>query len=116
MNETLDLIANAASILTAVVAVWAFCTYQLTRYCRRRRLEAYLKDEWGIGDDGGQRTVLHLVAQLGIAEAEIIDAAFRSKVITRKVSRDEQGRADRLFLVYKSDDDDHQPRRGRSRF
>lgn len=60
MNDTLDLIANAASILTAMVAVWAFGHYQLTRFCRRRRLEAYLKEERGMGDDGGQRTVLRL--------------------------------------------------------
>ncbi|MDV4159308.1 hypothetical protein [Rhizobium brockwellii] len=112
--ESLEVIANLASILTALVAVWAFGHYQLTRWRHRRRLEEYLRGERGMGYDGGQRTVLHLVAQLGMSEAEIIDAAFRSKVIDRKVSKDEEGRADCLFLVYKADHGAFQVRRDRS--
>ncbi|THK33449.1 hypothetical protein EHS39_36285 [Ensifer sp. MPMI2T] len=68
--------------------------------------------------DAGQRTVLHLVAHLGMSEAEIVDAAFRSKVIRRLVSVDNQGKADRLLLVYETGDleEDFPTRPGRARF
>jgi len=100
-SDCLEVIANGASILTAAIAVWAFLYFQVGRLRQRWRLEAYLKDQQTGGGDSGQRTLLHLVARLGLSEAEIIDAAFRSKVIDRKVSKDEEGKADRLFLVYK---------------
>lgn len=65
--DLLEVVANLASVLTAGVAVWAFGFYQVSRRTRRRRLEEYLQGERGTGNDGGQRTVLHLVAQLGMS-------------------------------------------------
>lgn len=51
-----------------------------------------------------------------MSEAEIIDAAFRSKVILRRVSADDQGRADRLLLEYDSGNtEDDLPRRDKKR-
>lgn len=101
-SEVIEITANAASILTAVIAVWAFLYFQVGKLRQRWRLEAYLRDQQTGSRDGGQRTILHLVARLGMSEAEIIDAAFRSKVIDRKVSQDDEGKADRLFLVYRT--------------
>ena len=37
------------------------------------------------------RTVLHLVANLGMSEAEIMDASFRSRHIIRRTSADMNG-------------------------
>ena len=96
----LEVASHWAAILTAVVAVsmsgWYFCQ----RSRKRRRLEDYLKAEKETGRDKGQRTVLHLVAELGMTETEVVDAAFRSKCIRRVVIRDKEGRANRLMLEY----------------
>ncbi len=98
----LGVFANIAAILTAVIAVWAYGRYLWERRQKRLRLEQYLRDEKAAGGNQGQRTLLHLVANLGMAESEIIDAAFRSKYVRRRVGVDDQGRADRLLLEYDS--------------
>lgn len=118
-EQHLEILANIAAILTAMIATWAYGHFLWERRQKRVRLETYLRDEKNIRDDNGQRTVLHLVANLGMSEPEIIDAAFRSKVINRLVSVDKQGRADRLLLEYDSGnpEDDLPPRRrGSSHF
>lgn len=99
----LETFANIAAILTAIIAVWAYGRFLWERRQKRIRLETHLRGEKSRADNG-QRTVLHLVAHLGMSEAEIVDAAFKSKVIRRLVSVDEQGRADRLLLEYEQDE------------
>ena len=99
----LEILANIAAILTAMIAVWAYGRFLWERRQKRIRLETHLRDEKNSADQG-QRTVLHLVAHLGMSEAEIVDAAFKSKVIRRLVSVDDQGRADRLLLEYEYDE------------
>ena len=108
--------ANLAAILTAAVAVFGYGAYLLDRYRKRRRLERYLrserqnaeareKDETG-GEgtrkkDTGQRSLLHLMARLGMTEAELLQASFRSSHIKRRVARDDQtGRAAALLLQW----------------
>lgn len=95
---------SVASILTAIVAVALFVGYLAARRKQRRRPEEYLRDEKLNGKDGGVRTILHLVANLGISEKDIVEASFRSKAISRTVSADLMGRASRLMLEYTGDD------------
>ncbi len=115
VGNPLEVFANVAAILTAVVAVWAYGRYLWVQRQRRLRLENHLREERHAGDQG-HRTLLHLVAYLGMSEAEIVDAAFRSKVIRRRVSVDDQGRADRLLLEYESGNpDDDMPKRSKKR-
>jgi hypothetical protein len=97
----LEVASHWAAILTAVVATVAYGLYIFERLQKRLRLEQYLKEESDAGRDKGQRTVLHLVAHLGMTESEILDAALRSKHIRRVVTVDDQGRADTLLLEYK---------------
>ena len=75
--------------------------YLHDRCKRRRRLERYLLTEKLAGHDRGQRTVLHLVAHLGMTEVEIVDVALRSRHIRRVVGKDERGRAETLLFEYK---------------
>ena len=96
----LETLSQWAAILTAVVAVLASGWYVLQRRTKRHRLEHYLKAEYDAGGDKGQRTLLHLAANLGMTETEIMDAAFRSRRIDRVVTTDDAGRADRMMLVY----------------
>ena len=99
-SRFLEVTAHWAAILTAGVAVLAYGRYLYERCQKRLRLEAYLKTEKETGRDKGQRTVLHLVARLGMTETEVVDAAFRSKCIRRLVSPDLKGHAAVLMFEY----------------
>jgi hypothetical protein len=100
-EKSLEIAAHWAAILTSVVAVWAYGRYVYDRREKRIRLEKYLEAETAAGTDQGQRTVMHLVARLGMTESEIVDAAFRSRHVSRAVGVDDRGRADTLLFVFK---------------
>lgn len=100
----LEIVSHLAAIATGVVAVAAYWMYLHDRKAKRLRLEKHLREEKEWDTDQGQRTLLHLVARLGMSEGEIMDAAFRSKVIARRVGTDKEGRASMLFLEYKGND------------
>lgn len=96
----LDFWANLAAILTAVVATVAYARYLWVRCTKRWCLERYLKREKAIGANKGQRTVLHLVAKLKMAEGDVLDAAFRSKRIRCVSLPDKDGRVASLLFQY----------------
>lgn len=102
--ELLAIGANVAAIVTACFAGWAYCSYRWERRGKRIRLENYLKHEKEEGADKGQRTIMHLVARLGMTETEIVDAAFRSNCIERKIKSDGVGTASKLLLEYVCND------------
>ena len=97
----LEIIAHLAAIGTAAVALATAGWFWLDARSKRKRLESYLKEARGRGKGKGQRTVLHLMARLGLTEAEILHASFRSKVIVRLLDKDpETGFATVLLLQY----------------
>lgn len=79
--------ANLASILTAAVAAWAWWSFGLDARKKKEKLERYLKDQKdkakNLRDDKGQKSLLHLVANVGLTEAEILHASFQSPYIKR---------------------------------
>lgn len=99
-SRVLETFSHWAAILTAGVAVWAYSRYLYERRQKRLRLEAHLKAEKEAGQNKGQRTVLHLVARLGMTNTEVVDAAFRSKCIGRVVHTDKKGHASALMFEY----------------
>ena len=99
-HRILETVSHLAAILTAGVAAVAYGSYLYERCQKRRRLESHLKAEKEGGQDKGQRTVLHLVARLGMTETEVVDAAFRSKCIRRVVKPDTEGYAETLMFEY----------------
>lgn len=101
-SDNLGTIANIAAIITAVIAVFGYGAYRWDRWKKCDRLENYLKVEKTKGKNRGQRSLLHLMANVGMTEAELIQASFRSKHIVRKIAKDhETGRADALLLEWK---------------
>jgi hypothetical protein len=100
----LEIIANWAAILTAALAVYAYGKFRCDRLTRMKKLERYLKDEKLMDIDEGKRTILHLIAQLAMTEAEILAAAFDSKIVRSSVGIDDKGRADTLFFEYDGTD------------
>lgn len=99
-RDSLEITSHWAAILTAVIAVIAYIHFGMGRVRKRWRLEAHLKAEKAKGVDKGQRSLLNLVAELGMTETEIIDAAIRSRCISRRVKPNSQGFAGDLLLEY----------------
>lgn len=99
-RATLEVLSEWAAILTAVVATFAYLKFHCERRKKTKMLEQYLKDEKLLGFDQGRRTTLHLMARLGMTEAEIFAAAFRTDKIETAVAVDDQGRANLLLFEY----------------
>lgn len=96
----LEIIANWSAIFTAALAVYAYGKFRRDRRMRMQKLERHLRDEKLMNIDEGKRTILHLIAQLAMTEAEILAAAFDSKKVRSSVGIDDKGRADTLFFEY----------------
>jgi hypothetical protein len=97
---------SIATILTALVAVIGYGLYLWDKRAKRVRLEEYLrklKEKPDGSTDKGQRTVLHLVARVGMTEADVVDATFRSKHLKRKVGIGADGNANVLYVEYVAD-------------
>lgn len=94
--------ANWATILTAGVPAGGYGLYQWRIFNKRTKLEAYLKQEKEKGTDKGQRSILHLMAKVGLTETEILKASHSSKHIIQRVTSDPKtSRADTLLFEYK---------------
>jgi len=79
-----------AAILTVVIAYFGYGKFLWDRRRRRLRLEEYLKNEKANKKDKGQRSILHLVAHLGMTDAEILQASFQSNHVARRLGKDKQ--------------------------
>lgn len=89
-------LANIASVLTAVIASGASAYLWCDKRGKRKRLEDYLKTK-----RGRAHTVVHLMAKLGMSEAEILHASFASNHVVHKVRQDyETGLASQLLFEY----------------
>jgi hypothetical protein len=99
--EWLGHVANLAAILTAALAVWFWAYYRHDIKHKRVLLEDHLREEKDSGNDRGQRSILNLMAELGLTEDEILRASFGSKKILRRVHvSKETNLADSLLFEY----------------
>jgi biotin synthase-related radical SAM superfamily protein len=91
----LEITGQWAAILTAALAFVAYFRYSIDLLQKRRKLEKYLRD------DGRTHSIIHLVVRLGITEAQVIEASFRSRHIKRLVHVDKvTSLADQVLLEY----------------
>ncbi len=97
----LDVIANVASIVTAIVA-GGFAVITWCAMCaKRKRLEEYLMAQEASNPKEKAHTVVHLMAKLGMTEAEILRASFASRHVTHKIRPDyDTGLAAQLLFEY----------------
>lgn len=100
----LGLGANLAAIITAFIALWVWLWFRAERATRRKRLERYLLEVKSVGDGMGQRTILHLMANLRMTEAQIFEAAFDSKLVVTVPGQDYTGIANRIYFEYTTGD------------
>lgn len=99
-KDLLGMAADWAAILTAAVATIAYGRFWLAQRARRAALEDYLRMEKSGADDAGRRSVMHLMANLAMTEAEVLHAGFQSKLVKAVPGTDERGRADIIFFEY----------------
>lgn len=97
--QILEAVANFAAIATAVVAVTAYWRYLRSRRDKQKRLEEYLRTERKNGRMA--IAVVHLVAEVGMTEAEILDISFRSQHISRLSSMALVGSPSGIYLEYR---------------
>jgi hypothetical protein len=99
--EWIGLAGNIAAIATAVAAACAWAYYRRDLRKKLEALEVYLKSEKSARIDNGERSVLHLMARVGLTEAEVLQASFRSNLIRRLLAKDPKtNRAEAILLVY----------------
>jgi hypothetical protein len=84
----LEFAANVAAILTAIAALGAWVYLWRDRCTKQARLERYLLGELRANPNKHTHTTLHLMAELGLTEAEVFRAAFASKHIVRLIRTD----------------------------
>jgi hypothetical protein len=97
--------ASLSSILTSLVASLAAVYVWYGRSVRRRKLEHYLADVMASAGETGERrrSILHLIAALGMNEDEILSASFSSDKIRRDlVANERTGRAEAIMLEYRA--------------
>lgn len=95
--------ANLWQVVTGVLAVGTVVLYKWGMWRKRCKLENYLKAEKESAVDHGQRSVLHLMARLGLTESELLSASFRSNVIKRRLTSGKDGKADHILFEYEPD-------------
>src|SRR2546422_10225538 len=82
-RSAIEYLANLASILAGIVAVCAWALYGWSGWRKKKKLETYLKSEKEKKQDKGQRSLLHLMANVGLTQSEILQASFKSRYIKR---------------------------------
>jgi hypothetical protein len=99
-KEVLEIIANIAAILTAVLASWFWIYYQYDLYKKRVRVINYLREEQNKGDQG-QRSIRNIMAGEGLTEADVYTAVFstsgRQKISCHKKSGPDKLTRELLF-------------------
>lgn len=106
MGDWLNCLADLASILTGLAALAAWGYYLRAKADRCRRLENYLREQRrkaevpGAGGSG-THTIVHLMGNCAMTEAQILEAAFSNRKIRSWVAVDpETKRADTLMFQY----------------
>lgn len=103
LQGALDVADKFATIGTAVVALWVGISYKLDRKRRRLALEHYLYSQQPTAANSGARSLLHLVAQLMMSEADVLTAAFDSDKVETARRQDEDGVTKEVLLRYRRD-------------
>ncbi len=101
MKDFLEILANIASILTAVFAAGVSAIIWWDRTQKRRRLVEYLRDEATNHPATADHTIYNIMSKKGLTQDEIIHAAFNSPHVQCKVHVDPKGVADGLRFGYK---------------
>lgn len=101
--QYIEISANVAQIATAVLAATAYGKFLCDRRKRRVALTNYLRDEKRNNSAIRQKSLLHLMAQLSMTEAEVLTAGFEAASageVTTRLKNDETGYAQKILFEY----------------
>jgi hypothetical protein len=102
--EWSTLVANFATIVTAVVVVWAWSRFRWNLRKKRKTLENYLRSEKQ-NAQGTSKKGAHFVPviskETGLTESEIFQLSDESNHIERLVHVDKTGAGDKILFLYK---------------
>jgi hypothetical protein len=104
IKDWLEIVANIASIVTAIVAVSAWTYYRLKLRRKRQALENHLREAQTVPLKSGlkkQRTLKSISAKLGLTEADILQSAFDSQNVKRIEKLDADGYVEQILLEHK---------------
>jgi len=98
----LEMAANIAEVMTAIVAVGAYIHYRREQTRKREKLEQYLKAERAANPNKHTHTILHVMAEVALTNDEVLRASFQSSHIEHVIHSDrDTGLADDILLRYK---------------
>lgn len=104
LEPIIDVLSAFASTATAGVALAAYFRFLWDRRVKRLRLEVFLKPETQYNIKFGPLPkaypVIAVMAALKMTEAEVIDAAFRSRVVKCMSSPAEQPKPAVIYVQY----------------
>ena len=91
-HDWIRIIANIASITTAILASVAWGNFKFEARKKMRKMETYLKEakesDAKIGKRG-LRSILNLMARVGLTEDEVLKSSFKSAHIKRALGTEE---------------------------
>jgi hypothetical protein len=102
-EQWLSIASNFAQAATGLLAGAAAIYYFYRKADRRWKMEAYLQEARCAGEQGndmGARSIVHLMGNCTLTEAQVLEAAFSSSKIRSWVTVNDEGRADRLLFQF----------------
>lgn len=102
IKDFVNFTADACAILTAIIAIWFSIRVKFGEFDRLSKLEKYLKAKRDASNekDKGQRSILHIMARVGLSEEEVLRAIFQRKHIRCLLKSDHDGYASSILLWY----------------
>jgi hypothetical protein len=95
--------SNVSQIVTGIIAIVSIGSFVLSREFRKCKLEIYLRTvskSDAKRKKAGLRSVLHLMAVLGMTEEQLFQASFRSSHIRRGPKKGHEGLATNILFGY----------------
>lgn len=104
MTSIINVVADIGSIITAMVALWAWYRFRDQSKSRQQRLEEYLLEVKADPTSGeGLKTVPHLMARLYMTETQVYEAAFNSDAIRALPREGKDGLATQVMFQHNPD-------------
>jgi hypothetical protein len=103
-QDCLSIASNVAQTVTGIIALWVGVKISLGRRARLQKLERYLQNARREAEEGGEgmgaRSIIHLMGNCALTEAQVLEAAFANSKIKSWVAANDEGTAGRLFFQF----------------
>ena len=101
MTDFMQYFTWAVTVGGPLVGVYAYGKYMCDRRKKDRKLICHLKKEKEKENNKGQRTIVHLMARVGLTKDEILQASYRNHQIYRTIKKGEDGFGEQVLFEYR---------------